>query len=198
VPRSAGAPARPRHRRRAVPGRAAVDPGEPGRPGRRHRAGPLVPAHWTVGPGVPGPNHTIGPERGLGITHRHTASPAIRADEPVTELYDQLVASVAPVTGEAADLLALIRTLSLDDYVTLMGHLRAEDPGDPTLFDCRWPVQHLRDILRRRHPLRASANDRCPPLPAERTYRASTCDAAGITPRVSSSRRAVRASWAGS
>jgi hypothetical protein len=67
----------------------------------------------------------------------------------VVELYDRLVAPVAPVTGEAADLLALIRTLDLDDYMTLIEHLRAEDPGDPTLFDRRWPVRHLRDILRR-------------------------------------------------
>jgi hypothetical protein len=67
----------------------------------------------------------------------------------VVELYDRLVAPIAPVTGEAADLLALIRTLDLDDYVTLINHLRAEDSGDPTLFDRRWPVQHLRNILHR-------------------------------------------------
>jgi hypothetical protein len=67
----------------------------------------------------------------------------------VAELYDRLVAPVTPVTGEAADLLALIRALGLDDYVTLIEHLRAEDPGDTALFDRRWPVQHLRDILRR-------------------------------------------------
>ena len=67
----------------------------------------------------------------------------------VVDLYDQFVASTAPVTGEAADLLTLIRTLDLDDYVTLIEHLRAEDRDDPTLFDRRWPVQHLRDILRR-------------------------------------------------
>jgi hypothetical protein len=67
----------------------------------------------------------------------------------VVDLYDRLVAPVAPVTGEAADLLTLVRTLDLDDYVTLIEHLRAEDPGDPTLFDRRWPVQRLRDILRR-------------------------------------------------
>jgi len=67
----------------------------------------------------------------------------------VVDLYDRLVAPVAPVTGEAADLLALVRTLDLDDYVTLIKHLRAEDPGDPTLFDRRWPVPHLYDILRR-------------------------------------------------
>jgi hypothetical protein len=69
--------------------------------------------------------------------------------QQVVELYDRFVAPVTPVTGEAADLLTLIRTLDLDDYVTLIEHLRAEDPGDPTLFDRRWPVQHLRDILRR-------------------------------------------------
>lgn len=67
----------------------------------------------------------------------------------VVDLYDKFVAPAAPVTGEAADLLALIRTLDLDGYVKLIEHLRAEDPGDPTLFDRRWPVPHLRGILRR-------------------------------------------------
>jgi hypothetical protein len=65
------------------------------------------------------------------------------------ELYDQFVAPTAPVIGEAADLLTLIRTLDLDGYVTLIERLRAEDPDDPTLFGRRWPVQHLRDILAR-------------------------------------------------
>jgi hypothetical protein len=67
----------------------------------------------------------------------------------VVELYDRFVAPIAPATGEAADLLTLIRTLDLDGYVTLIEHLRLEDSGDPTLFDRRWPVQHLRDILHR-------------------------------------------------
>jgi hypothetical protein len=67
--------------------------------------------------------------------------------QQVVELYDRLVAPIAPVTGEAADLLALIRTLDLDGYVSLIGHLRAEDRDDPTLFDRRWPVRHLRAIL---------------------------------------------------
>ena len=66
----------------------------------------------------------------------------------VVELYDRLVAPVAPVTGEAAGLLGLVRTLDLDDYVRLIEQLRAEDQGDPTLFDRRWPVSHLRAILR--------------------------------------------------
>jgi hypothetical protein len=79
---------------------------------------------------TPGPRH-------LAMVHQ------------VVELYDQLVAPVARVAGEAADLLRLVRTLDLDDYVTLIEHLRAEDRDDPTLFDRRWPVQHLRDILRR-------------------------------------------------
>jgi len=69
--------------------------------------------------------------------------------QQVVALYDRLVAPVAPVTGEAADLLALLRTLDLDDYVNLIEHLRAEDAGDPTLFGRRWSVQHLRDILHR-------------------------------------------------
>jgi hypothetical protein len=67
----------------------------------------------------------------------------------IVELYDRFVAPVAPVTGAAADLLALLRTLDLDAYVTLIQQLRAEDQDDPTLFDRRWPVQHLRDILGR-------------------------------------------------
>jgi hypothetical protein len=67
----------------------------------------------------------------------------------IVELYDRLVAPVAPVTGEAADLLTLLKTLDLDGYVTLIEQLRAEDRGDPTLFDRRWPVRHLCDILRR-------------------------------------------------
>jgi hypothetical protein len=68
--------------------------------------------------------------------------------QQVVDLYDRFVEPVTPATGEAADLLTLIRTLDLDDYVTLINHLRAEDRGDPTLFDRRWPVPHLRDILR--------------------------------------------------
>jgi hypothetical protein len=67
----------------------------------------------------------------------------------VVELYDRLVAPTAPVAGEAADLLTLVRALDLDDYVTLIERLRAEDRDDPTLFDRRWPVPHLRNILRR-------------------------------------------------
>ncbi|HEY2577506.1 MAG TPA: hypothetical protein VGI74_14460 [Streptosporangiaceae bacterium] len=67
----------------------------------------------------------------------------------IVELYDRFAAPAAPVTGEAADLLTLIRTLDLDGYVTLIEHLRAEDRDDPTLFDRRWPVQHLRGILHR-------------------------------------------------
>ena len=66
----------------------------------------------------------------------------------VVDLYDRFIAPVAPVTGEAADLLGLVRTLDLDGYVTLIERLRAEDPGDPTLFDRRWPVRQLRDLLR--------------------------------------------------
>jgi hypothetical protein len=67
----------------------------------------------------------------------------------VVDLYDRLVAPAAPATGEAADLLALVRTLDLDGYVTLIEALRAEDRDDPTLFNRRWPVQHLRAILHR-------------------------------------------------
>jgi hypothetical protein len=67
----------------------------------------------------------------------------------VVELYDRFVAPSGAATGEVADLLTLIRSLDLDGYVTLIEQLRAEDPGDPSLFSRRWPVAHLRDILGR-------------------------------------------------
>ncbi len=69
--------------------------------------------------------------------------------QQIVDVYDRFVAPVDPVTGEAADLLALVRKLDLDGYVTLIEQLRAEDRGDPTLFDRRWPVSHLHDILGR-------------------------------------------------
>lgn len=65
----------------------------------------------------------------------------------VVELYDRFVAPVEPVTGEASELLALLRTLDLDGYVRLVETLRAEDAGDPTLFDRRWTVEHLRSAV---------------------------------------------------
>ena len=64
----------------------------------------------------------------------------------VVDLYDRLVAPVAPATGEAAELLELVRTLDEAGYVRLIEALRAEDVGDPSLFDRRWPVPHLRDL----------------------------------------------------
>jgi hypothetical protein len=65
----------------------------------------------------------------------------------IVDIYERFVAPSAPATGEAAELLALLRTLDLDGYVRLINGLRAQDPGDPTLFDRRWPVAHLRDLL---------------------------------------------------
>jgi hypothetical protein len=65
----------------------------------------------------------------------------------IVDIYDRFVAPVTPAAGEAAELLALIRALDLDDYVKLIGGLRAEDGGDPTLFDRRWTVRHLREII---------------------------------------------------
>jgi hypothetical protein len=67
----------------------------------------------------------------------------------IVDLYDRFVDLISRATGEAADLLTLIRTLDLDDYVTLIEHLRAEDQDDGTLFDRRWSVRHLYDILGR-------------------------------------------------
>lgn len=70
--------------------------------------------------------------------------------QQIADIYDRFVAPEDPATGEAADLLALVRGLDLDDYVRLIEQLRAEDRDDRTLFDRRWPVQHLRSILGRR------------------------------------------------
>jgi hypothetical protein len=68
----------------------------------------------------------------------------------LVDLYDDLVAPVEPARGEAADLLDLLLGLDLDGYVRLIQQLRADDVDDPTLFDRRWPVGYLRDILSRR------------------------------------------------
>src|SRR5438067_693887 len=65
----------------------------------------------------------------------------------LVELYDNLVAATEPARGEAADLLDLVRGLDLDDYVRLIDRLRADDVDDPTMFDRRWPVRYLRDIV---------------------------------------------------
>lgn len=64
----------------------------------------------------------------------------------VVALYDRFVAPVQPATGEAAELLAVVRGLELATYVRLIEALRAEDAGDPTLFDRRWPAAHLRAL----------------------------------------------------
>ncbi len=64
----------------------------------------------------------------------------------VVGLYDRFVAANQPATGEAAALLDLVRDLELSEYARMIAGLEAEDPGDPTLFDRRWPVAHLREL----------------------------------------------------
>jgi hypothetical protein len=64
----------------------------------------------------------------------------------VIDLHDRLVAPVEPAHGAAADLLDLVRDLDLPAYVRLIEALRAEDPGDATLFDRRWEIPHLRTL----------------------------------------------------
>lgn len=66
----------------------------------------------------------------------------------VVGLYEQLVAPQAPGEGEAADLLEFLAGLDVDGYVRLVHGLREEDAerGDPTLFERRWPVAHLRTL----------------------------------------------------
>ena len=65
----------------------------------------------------------------------------------VVDVYDRFVARAAPARGVAADLLSLVRDLDLPAYVRLITALRAEDEGLRTLFDRRWPVAHLRELL---------------------------------------------------
>lgn len=69
--------------------------------------------------------------------------------EQVVDLYNRLVGPVTPATGEAKDLLDLLGELTLDRYIALIEALRERDAGDPTLFDRRWPVSELRDIIAR-------------------------------------------------
>ncbi|MEM9134140.1 MAG: hypothetical protein AAGA59_12680 [Actinomycetota bacterium] len=62
----------------------------------------------------------------------------------IVDVYDRLVAPVAPATGEAAALLDLVRGLSLPAYVRVIERLRADDdPADTALFDRRWSVDYL-------------------------------------------------------
>jgi hypothetical protein len=67
--------------------------------------------------------------------------------EQVVQLYDRLIAPARPATGEAAVLLELVRGLDLHSYVRLIEGLRAEDAGNDTLFERRWPAAHLRALL---------------------------------------------------
>lgn len=67
--------------------------------------------------------------------------------EQVVRLYDRFVAPARPATGEAAALLDLVRDLDVPSYVRLIEALRAEDADDDTLFDRRWPAEHLRGLL---------------------------------------------------
>ncbi|MBA2347679.1 MAG: hypothetical protein H0V81_05220 [Solirubrobacterales bacterium] len=64
----------------------------------------------------------------------------------VVGLYDRFLAPSRPAEGESAALLALVRDLDLPAYVRLIAGLRAEDTGDDTLFDSRWPAAHLREL----------------------------------------------------
>ena len=66
----------------------------------------------------------------------------------IVQLYDRLIAPVRPATGEAAALLELVRGLDLHSYARLIEGLRAQDAGDDTLFDRRWPAAQLRAILK--------------------------------------------------
>ena len=64
----------------------------------------------------------------------------------VVGLYERFVAPRHPAQGEGAELLAFVRELDLAAYARLIAGLEAEDPGDATLFDRRWPAAHLRAL----------------------------------------------------
>ncbi len=61
----------------------------------------------------------------------------------IVEVYDRYLAADAPVYGQAARLLAVLRQLDLDGYVRIINRLKALDDGDDTLFDRRWPVEEI-------------------------------------------------------
>lgn len=65
----------------------------------------------------------------------------------VVQLYDRWIAPTRPATGEAAQLLDIVRGLDPSSYVRLIDGLQAQDAGDDTLFDRRWPTAHLRALL---------------------------------------------------
>lgn len=71
----------------------------------------------------------------------------------VVDLYDRMIADVAPVTGEAAALLDLLRGLDLHGYVRIIEHLREQQLADRSaadsgaaLFGQRWEVAELRRV----------------------------------------------------
>lgn len=64
----------------------------------------------------------------------------------VVGLYERFVAPRHPATGEGAALLEFVRELDLATYARLIDGLEAEDPGDTTLFERRWPTAHLREL----------------------------------------------------
>jgi hypothetical protein len=67
--------------------------------------------------------------------------------EQAVALYDRFIAPTRPATGEAAALLKLVRGLDVTAYVRLIEGLRAEDAGDGSLFDRRWPAARLATLL---------------------------------------------------
>ena len=86
----------------------------------------------------------------FAATNFPSADPDVRhlaMIEQVVRLYDRLIARARPATGEAAALLELVRGLDLHSYVRLIEGLRAEDAGNDSLFDRRWPAAHLRALL---------------------------------------------------
>ncbi len=86
----------------------------------------------------------------FAATNFPSADPDVRhlaMIEQVVRLYDRLIARARPATGEAAALLELARGLDLHSYVRLIEGLRAEDAGNDSLFDRRWPAAHLRALL---------------------------------------------------
>ena len=72
----------------------------------------------------------------------------LRMVKQIVDIYTGHVAKGGtPATGDAARLLNLLEGLDLHGYQALITHLSHKDAGDTSLFDRRWPVQELFDVI---------------------------------------------------
>ncbi len=72
----------------------------------------------------------------------------LRMVKQIVGIYQEHVAKGGtPATGDAASLLKLLEGLDLSGYQALIRHISHKDAGETSLFDRRWPVQELLDVI---------------------------------------------------